>query len=330
MTSSAQHLLDRYLAAQTAAEAEDVLERILMDHARPLAERLIRSRLAAWNRLQDESELCHDALLALIGHLRSWRADRIPGREVRFEAFTSGIVSNVLNRHAGRLFPQRRQLRNRLRYVVATDRRLACWTGADGSLLCGLARLRGQPVCPSGTAEALRDRLNRERLGGEDAAELAFSILKQLPGPVDLTTLVSLACAATGVTDALPVESAEPSTEPTFATTVELRQWLRSVWAQIGELPVRQRIALLLSFRTSHGAGAWLIPELGVASFRELAEQMEMSAEELAAMWNGLPMSDDAIGERLGLDRQQVINLRLAARQRLGRRAKAAANFGAR
>jgi hypothetical protein len=45
-----------------------------------------------------------------------------------------------------------------------------------------------------------------------------------------------------------------------------------------------------------------------------------MPAEELARMWNDLPIDDMRIATRLGIKRQQVINLRKAARARLARR----------
>jgi hypothetical protein len=37
-------------------------------------------------------------------------------------------------------------------------------------------------------------------------------------------------------------------------------------------------------------------------------------------MWESLPLDDTAIADRLNLTRQQVINLRKAARMRLARR----------
>jgi hypothetical protein len=53
---------------------------------------------------------------------------------------------------------------------------------------------------------------------------------------------------------------------------------------------------------------------------RELAAALEMSAEELAAAWDHLPLEDAAIGKILGASRQQVANLRKCARERLSRR----------
>jgi hypothetical protein len=61
-------------------------------------------------------------------------------------------------------------------------------------------------------------------------------------------------------------------------------------------------------------------PALGVASMRQIAAALEMPAEELAGLWGRMPLSDLEIAARLGLQRQQIINLRKAARQRLARR----------
>jgi DNA-binding CsgD family transcriptional regulator len=45
-----------------------------------------------------------------------------------------------------------------------------------------------------------------------------------------------------------------------------------------------------------------------------------MEAVELARIWKDLPLADQDIATRLDLNRQQVINLRKSARERLGRR----------
>jgi hypothetical protein len=47
-----------------------------------------------------------------------------------------------------------------------------------------------------------------------------------------------------------------------------------------------------------------------------------MTKEEFAEIWNHLPLDDNRIAEILNLTRQQVINLRKSARERLARRMK--------
>jgi hypothetical protein len=61
---------------------------------------------------------------------------------------------------------------------------------------------------------------------------------------------------------------------------------------------------------------------MGIATLRQLAAALEMSAESLAETWNELPMEDSRIAELLGLTRQQVINARKSGRERLARRLK--------
>jgi len=106
-----------------------------------------------------------------------------------------------------------------------------------------------------------------------------------------------------------------------------LRNWLGLVWAEIRELPENQRAALLLNLRSVHGAAVALIADLGLATFSEIATALGMNVQALAELWNRLPLEDREIAERLGLERQQVINLRSAARQRLERRVRLGANI---
>ena len=102
---------------------------------------------------------------------------------------------------------------------------------------------------------------------------------------------------------------------------LERREDLASLWNEIVLLPLPQRIALLLNLRGGgSGSAIALLVLLGVTTFDALAAALAMTGEELAAIWSALPMDDLTIAERLGVSRQQVINLRQSARKRLGRR----------
>jgi hypothetical protein len=101
------------------------------------------------------------------------------------------------------------------------------------------------------------------------------------------------------------------------------RETLGVLWAEVRELPATQRTALLLNLRDSEGHGVIeLLPATGLASFADLALMLSMTPPELAAVWNHLPLEDAKIADLLGLTRQQVINLRKAARDRLARRTR--------
>jgi hypothetical protein len=65
-----------------------------------------------------------------------------------------------------------------------------------------------------------------------------------------------------------------------------------------------------------------LFPVTGIASVRQIAAALELTAEKFAAIWNELPLEDARIAELLGVTRQQVINARKSGRERLARRLK--------
>ena len=65
---------------------------------------------------------------------------------------------------------------------------------------------------------------------------------------------------------------------------------------------------------------------VGIATLHQMATVMELRWENFVALWNNLPLPDAAIAEMLEITRQQVINLRKSARERLARRM--AASFG--
>ncbi len=112
-----------------------------------------------------------------------------------------------------------------------------------------------------------------------------------------------------------------PDGRPDAASALERRADLVRLWAEIRRLPARQATALLLNLRDDRRRDAMaLLPLTGIATLREIAHTMAMPAERLAEIWNRLPLEDRAIADLLGLTRQQVINLRKSARERLARR----------
>ena len=99
--------------------------------------------------------------------------------------------------------------------------------------------------------------------------------------------------------------------------------FLQRLWEELQQLPLNQRAALLLNLKDSSGFSCiTLFPATGIATVRQLAQALEMSAESFAEIWNDLPLEDARIAELLKLSRQQVINARKSGRERLARRLK--------
>ena len=63
-----------------------------------------------------------------------------------------------------------------------------------------------------------------------------------------------------------------------------------------------------------------LFTQTGTTDLREFADILNLRFDDFLELWNQLPLDDNTISERLGLTRQQVINLRKSARERLARR----------
>jgi len=117
-----------------------------------------------------------------------------------------------------------------------------------------------------------------------------------------------------------PCESL-PDPRVDIGTQLDQRRYLTRLWAEVCQLHPRQRSALLLNLRDGQGCDAVvLFPLTGVASLRQIAEVLGMTAEKFAELWNELPLDDATIAKSQGLTRQQVINLRKSARERLARR----------
>ncbi|HEX2272049.1 MAG TPA: hypothetical protein VHH35_21080 [Pyrinomonadaceae bacterium] len=111
------------------------------------------------------------------------------------------------------------------------------------------------------------------------------------------------------------------SPAPSFETTFELQRNLKILWREICQLPRRQRVALLLNFRDPHGQELIsLLPYTRAATIEQIATALEFPLDQFLRLWNELPLEDLAIAGLLGGTRQQVINLRKCARERLDRR----------
>ena len=167
----------------------------------------------------------------------------------------------------------------------------------------------------------------QQELGGALA-----TIFNEVGAPIDLDELVSFMATLIGIRNQ-PVESladdddsasvVPTSEQPDQAWQVEKRMFLQRLWEELQQLPANQRAALLLNLKDASGQGCiTLFPATGIASLKQLADVLQLSAEEFAKLWNDLPLEDSRIAELLGLTRQQVINARKSGRERLARRLK--------
>lgn len=304
--------LERFVAARDD-DAEEVLGELLSTRAIPIIRRVIVSRLGHAN--SDIDDVSSQVVFELMQRLRQGRHDADLNDIDSFDGYIAAAAHHGCDHYLRRKYPLRWQLRNRIRYVLEHDSRWSVWKSPESIWMCGLA---GWETRAPGSPPDARDLADVE---SQQVRQLLTRIFHSSNGPLALWIVVDMAAAVWGV------PSRQLHDDAGIETVADGRPWIDDemtqrartarVWAEIRELPVRQRQALLLNLKDD---GLMLFLATGTASLRTIAEAMEMTVEALAALWNDLPLPDNAVASRLGCTRQQVINLRMSARKRLSNR----------
>jgi len=337
-------LLEPLVLEANDERADEILLQVITDHAEPVAKGIIRYKLhfnshTADGRAEAE-DIYQEVLVQLLTELQQLRRQPAEHPITDVRGMAAVIAHRACSRWMRRQFPERHAFKNRLHYLLTRQRGFALWQDKDRKLLAGFAEWQGQNRAVDAARLAhLADEAGllasiRSLKGGkqQELGEALAAIFNHLRGPVQFDELVSALGRLLDIRDQ-PFESiAEDeqsvafqavSGEPDPAWQVEKRTFLQRLWEELQQLPRNQRAALLLNLKGADGCGCIaLFPATGVASLRQLADALELSVESFAGLWNELPLEDAKIAELLGLTRQQVINARKSARERLTRRLK--------
>lgn len=336
------HLLLPFLQAVDAEEEEHCLVRLIEGHAAPIIRRILSSSLrfqlegadgGSWG--QGGEDLFGDVVVNLLRRLRHLKADRPHDVINDFRGYVAATTYNACHLYLRRKYPQRCRVRNRLHYLLTHHRDFGLWVSPAHGLLCGLAGWGGRDsAAPRSRLEQIRQNprgwAQSVGLAGVSAetpapARLLGALFEWAGEPIELEELVSLVAGLWGVRDQ-PGQSLDEvpelaESQPGLETCLEQRELLGQLWTEICRLPLRQRTALLLNLRDSQGRDLIaILPYTGTASIVEIAAALDIPPEEFARLWNDLPLDDATIAQLLGATRQQVINLRKCARERLERR----------
>lgn len=313
MTPAAMdRVLEPFLAAPDA-ESDERLGDLLANHATPVIRRVVFSRLG--RSCTDVDDVSSQVLMQLLLRLRQGKADEGLSQIETFGGYAAAAAHHGCDHYFRRKYPLRWRLRNRLRYVLEHDRRLDVWKSAEGAWVCGLAMWNG---CAAVAAPAAEDVA---QVDARQPQQFLLQLFQTSRGPLELNIVVDLAAEVWRVPLFLHEDNsaieAVPDRQPGTDVMLGQRREAERVWDEIRGLPLRQRQALLLNLKDD-AMGLFLMT--GTASLRGIAETLDMPVETLAAQWNDLPLADNVVAARLGCTRQQVINLRMAARKRLANR----------
>lgn len=327
------------LRTRGEAVAESELQRLIEVEIEPVIRGVIRFKLRLGPANQaEEADLAQEALTQWLAELRKL-SDRPDARAI---GDARGLAATIAYRVcAGWLrsrSPRRHTLRYRLQYVLTRQAGLALWTGAghrDKLSIAGFAVWQGKELA---SMDALRRLPDDERflaragrlLAQAKLNDLVAAIFDSVGGPVPFDELVNVTATLLQIRDDPPVSTEEQletgegrqfASNEDLAWRIEKRIFLERLWEEVRELPLAQRTALLFNLREADGGGCLaLFQATGIATIRQIAEALEMPAERFAELWPQLPLDDASIAGLLNLTRQQVINLRKSARERLARR----------
>lgn len=298
------------------------IERLITEVAEPLIRQIMARFFGARGALpyQDADDVAATVTVRLLHKLQ--RAG--PGDDAiqNFEKYVARLTYNTINDQLRTRFPERTRHKNRVRYVLTHDARLALWSTSAG-LAAGLKSWNGTNTAltsvPLDPARAPRVMLDRNRPA--DALKSLFDLTGR---PVELEAVVEFTAGLWHVADVLPGEMSEAKdAQDPAPKQLERREFLVALWREIEQLRPMQRKALLLNLRDEETVNVIsLLVLTGVAKFDDIAAALEMTPDGLAAIWNDLPLDDLRIGNLLNVTRQQVINLRKSARERLARRVR--------
>ena len=314
-------LMDGFLAAGDEVARRRELERLLVEHVRPVVAAVVGrfARRGLLSHAEDAEDLEAAVTLRAIRKLQRLAAGEGEAIE-QLPEYVARLARNTITDALRKRYPEMRRLRQRVDYLLRRDARFEVWT-ADGTMLCGRAEWKGRsavdlPVTPENAGDAMRN-------GGE-AAESVDAVFERAGGPVALDDLIRLMAKLWNVADVVHVDVSEKEAmdeHPSPQAEYESRRFLEALWSEVQALRPAQRAALLLNLRDIDGSNALsLLMILEIATFDQIAAALEIPPEQLAGLWSDLPLDDMTIASLLGLKRQQVINLRRAARERLSRR----------
>ena len=327
--------LHPFLEAVTRTDADAELTR-LMELATPSILSVVRHRAYGGKECEAE-DVVSEARTQIVGCLQRMREDG--GRSPRgasiadFETYVRTMAYNIWAETLRRENPERSKLQNRLHYLLAkrsTQYGFGLWMTDDGGPWAGFECWRGT-IPETFSSERHLRLLTAAQAAATDACgavdwsslnlpDLVAALLSWLGGPLKLSDLVNAVLRLQKVT--APVEVLAPDeadfalVDPDFSPSEALRwkEYLSWLWQQTAQLTLPQRCAFWLHSHCLHE-----LEFAGLASVRQAASALGLAAERMAELWNALPIDDLTIGGLLGVDRQQVINWRKAARIRLGR-----------
>ena len=333
---SSDSMLAPFLTAKSESISDELLRAIIDEHADPIINKILRRKLrvslngGGTQQNQDALEIAGDLRASIISTLQALRQNPNQTAIANFSDFVALKTYSACADYFREKHPQRWRLKSLLRRRLRQNPRFALWQAEDKRWYAGFSGRKetGSKAGAADASESITDgRLNAAQMKSD---EFLGALFERSGRPIVFDEVVKIAAETWRIHDP-PAESIDAgdserdeqftSSEPRVDLALEQRVFFEQVWFEVCQLPVLQRAALLLNLRDSRDGGVIsFLPFLGIASKVELARLLEMPYADFQKLWNELPLDDLRIAQMFGITRQQVINLRKTARERLARR----------
>ena len=336
--ASIDPLLLPLLQATDLSDADRLLADLIREHADPIIQRIVKSKLRVSLRPdlgtkdnQDALDLAANLSATLIAELRELQSNSSEKTIGSFSDYVAIKTYSACADYFREKNPNRARLKYQLRRHLKQHNRFDLWNSGDNRWYAGAGNWKPSSPERSKTINKADDvsATNEEQVPVSDLDQLLSEIFGKAGQPVLFDRLVAIVAERWDVKD-VPDESFEDAGlrnlvdgAPRIDLAIEKRLHLERLWLEVCQLPLLQRTALLLNLRESHGGSViCFIPYLGIASRTDIAEMVGLPIERFESLWPELPLDDSRLAELMKLSRQQVINLRKTARERLARRMK--------
>ncbi len=339
--------LQSFVAATTEDQTQHGLTQLMLEQAEPIIKEIVGFRLRAFARINssasESEDVCSEVRLQLLRRLHELKENPAQHNIRDFHGYVAVTTYRACAAYLRRKYPNRFHLKHKLRFLLSQRAEFATWESSAENLVAGFAKWsESQSPASEQSLQRLRQlhddpeifvqaSLPRGSVANLHLAEIVAAIFAWVEAPVELDELTGIVAAICGVRDHVVITESSgdeensilarlPEGRADVSQTLEHRAYLEQLWEEIKKMSARHCAALLLNLKDERGQSATeLFVFTGVVSFRTLAQAMGLSEMEFAQIWNQLPLDDLTIAAQLGLTRQQVINLRKTARERLAR-----------
>jgi hypothetical protein len=305
---------------------------------------------------QNALQLCQDIFLELLEQLNK---DEAQDKIKNIRNYAAVVSYHACAEHRRREFPEWYSLKNKLRYYLTERQGFAVWKDENEETVCGFASWENRANAAKvneDIAESFSSNKNFARMNARDWEDLLDEMFKRIDAPIELDSLVNIVANLFGIKDEEIISTTRdddddptikidlPSTALLPDKSLEIKIFLKNLWAAICDLKTAQRKVYLLNFTDADGDiqifvvnGTATILEIGKAieitdkefeiiwnelSLREKASELKTYDERFVFLWLHLPLEDLLIAKMLETKRQNVITLRYRAKEAILKRLK--------